>query len=1249
MEASTRTLAGLRSRKGRTPALTSETPKEISIKERACGRNCEAMSKKVPNKFPSVPPPEGGPRLAIIGQSPGEREEERGEPFVGPSGDVLSSLLDQQGIVRAMCFVGNVSQVRPPRNEFDRFEWEGPEVQEGIAQLRRDLEAFNPTMVLCLGNEALHLFKHGNVAPKKVKKQGSLQFLWPSPISSWRGSLFESSFLEEEETPPEPRCAPQSLVGASSSSPVQGAELMTEETKAKLNPEAEQRVQIPRPEPVLAASRQTGKSESCGSLTPTTKSSRPSTLGCGELANSPLNLAGESSGREAGGRFIVPVCGSPAALSETEEALIDGEGACARDLAAKPTIEKPLLKCVATYHPAFLIRNWDAQAYVKHDIRWKVLPEYKSRVLTLPRREIHIETDFAKALSYIRVLREELSASKQLLSVDTEGWCSGITVVGLSIRSDIGWVLPFVDEEGRSVFTFNEELELWQALKELFEDPEVPKILQNFLSDAFILGWTYGITLEGVVHDTLALAWEADCELDKDLVTLASLYTREPYWKSAYNYKHRLAWVCGMDAAVTLEVCEVLLSKVYGPGKENQSRPCLSSCGNGGDSAGPGNNTAPLASCGEGNQPSRRHPPHDATFTWMTRPQDHYEFNMECLAPTLYMMLRGWRFDKEAARAQEEALQQEQYALQGQIDEAAGRGFESLESVLELAVKAFGKKNPKEAVSVPRWQPMRFNGKKWVKSGKLILCLPENASRAINIETDKLLDDDYFWGWGSTLTWLKPAKPLKKLTPITITTWPQLEKHCKPSCQESVRRVKEIYDELRAMPAYSEQTNIFRESPSSGGGVLPDKGAALRGELGLLLGTSVNINSTGQGKDAQWLLYECWKLPKRFKKGAKPDGETAAQRAETEEGLTSDDQALLSLYLKTQDERLKLVLRMRALVKEASYLRAQTDADGRIRSGLGLLATPTGRMSSQKSPTGTSKLNMQTITKRLRKLFLADPGCLLFQRDLGGADGWTVAAHCARLGDPTMLEDFRAKLKPQSILALIYKLGPQVNDLSREELKSLIKEHVDESSWQYMAFKRVFHLSDYDGKPNKMSESILTDSWKKGGEPIFVHPKTCEDMQQKAFHVRYKGVKSWHQEWRTRLLSGKAVLETSYGHKHVFHGRKREWSKREGRFVACGETHRYALACESQLNTTHALKRAVWRMWHDPENYRQDGTLRAEPLMLVHDSKIMQARVEDQEWVLRKDEEWFSNPLVIGGVQITIPASSECGRDWSMK
>ncbi len=83
------------------------------------------------------------------------------------------------------------------------------------------------------------------------------------------------------------------------------------------------------------------------------------------------------------------------------------------------------------------------------------------------------------------------------------------------------------------------------------------------------------------------------------------------------------------------------------------------------------------------------------------------------------------------------------------------------------------------------------------------------------------------------------------------------------------------------------------------------------------------------------------------------------------------------------------------------------DPDGRVRCSYNVVGTDTGRLSCQGSPTG-SGMNLQTVTKKLRHLFLADPGYHFFQCDLAGADGWTVAAECASLGDPTMLNDYLA-------------------------------------------------------------------------------------------------------------------------------------------------------------------------------------------------------------------------------------------------
>src|SRR5687767_8722457 len=128
---------------------------------------------------------------------------------------------------------------------------------------------------------------------------------------------------------------------------------------------------------------------------------------------------------------------------------------------------------------------------------------------------------------------------------------------------------------------------------------------------------------------------------------------------------------------------------------------------------------------------------------------------------------------------------------------------------------------------------------------------------------------------------------------------------------------------------------------------------ALLGELSTLLGTAINVNSTQQGGAAQNLLYKTWGFAKQHAKGRRTAEPEEGYSDGSEEGITSDDAALLALYLKDQDLRLKLVLQMRALVKERSYVRAATDADGRVRTGLNLVATPTGRMASYKSPTGT--------------------------------------------------------------------------------------------------------------------------------------------------------------------------------------------------------------------------------------------------------------------------------------------------------
>lgn len=111
-------------------------------------------------------------RVMIVGEAPGEKEEEAGVPFVGPSGNLLDRLLGEAGISRAECYVTNVCKVRPPNNYLPAFvaetkaarttahslhrdKWVTREVTEGITELLAEINLVKPNLVICFGNLAL--------------------------------------------------------------------------------------------------------------------------------------------------------------------------------------------------------------------------------------------------------------------------------------------------------------------------------------------------------------------------------------------------------------------------------------------------------------------------------------------------------------------------------------------------------------------------------------------------------------------------------------------------------------------------------------------------------------------------------------------------------------------------------------------------------------------------------------------------------------------------------------------------------------------------------------------------------------------------------------------------------------------------------------------------------------------------------------------------------------------------------------
>ena len=91
-------------------------------------------------------------KLMIIGEAPGAKEEEIGEPFVGRSGKLLDKLLQNAGIdINQDVYFCNVVKCRPPQNRRPTKT----EIQEHLPWLFQQIKLLNPRVIVLVGATAL--------------------------------------------------------------------------------------------------------------------------------------------------------------------------------------------------------------------------------------------------------------------------------------------------------------------------------------------------------------------------------------------------------------------------------------------------------------------------------------------------------------------------------------------------------------------------------------------------------------------------------------------------------------------------------------------------------------------------------------------------------------------------------------------------------------------------------------------------------------------------------------------------------------------------------------------------------------------------------------------------------------------------------------------------------------------------------------------------------------------------------------
>jgi uracil-DNA glycosylase len=109
-------------------------------------------------------------RLCFLGEAPGADEDQRGEPFVGRAGQLLTKIIEACTLSRDDVYILNVLKCRPPGNRNPLPD----EVSNCRGFLDRQLSCIRPEYICCLG---------------AVAAQTLLQT--ETPISRMRGQFFD--------------------------------------------------------------------------------------------------------------------------------------------------------------------------------------------------------------------------------------------------------------------------------------------------------------------------------------------------------------------------------------------------------------------------------------------------------------------------------------------------------------------------------------------------------------------------------------------------------------------------------------------------------------------------------------------------------------------------------------------------------------------------------------------------------------------------------------------------------------------------------------------------------------------------------------------------------------------------------------------------------------------------------------------------------------------------------------------------
>ena len=134
------------------PAAAAADLAEMDLGQlaQACAgcRRCVLGKKRTQAVFGVGTTAPGG--ILLVGEGPGEQEDLKGEPFVGPAGRLLNAMIAAIGIDRSQVYITNAVKCRPPANRNPGAD----EIAACFPYLQAQIRLLAPRLIIALGKVA---------------------------------------------------------------------------------------------------------------------------------------------------------------------------------------------------------------------------------------------------------------------------------------------------------------------------------------------------------------------------------------------------------------------------------------------------------------------------------------------------------------------------------------------------------------------------------------------------------------------------------------------------------------------------------------------------------------------------------------------------------------------------------------------------------------------------------------------------------------------------------------------------------------------------------------------------------------------------------------------------------------------------------------------------------------------------------------------------------------------------------------